>query len=405
MMVISTDEGSPRSSWIRRQDSPLSCDFDHASNEKIRKTMTNSSSLLRIRRVASSSLLAVLLLVLLPNPIKANFHKSEHEEQFPISGIAQAVWRKFVSPPSEEETDNHTSMNDVTPTPQPIKVIGAGLGRTGTSSFVRALEILGFKSYHFQDGMVDTPGHVEMFQKHAKQVVKGGEGVAAEIIRGISSAGFNATADYPTCLLYRELMEAYPDAKVVLTVRGPSSSSGGSEGISWAKSMETVLKVSHVQARRIPWRLLPTMRKLYDIGTWYLPDVQLDPATKLPNRNEMAQAYDKHVQEVIATVPPERLLVFAPTDGWKPLCDFLSPLDTIIETNCNKLLTEGTPYPFVNDKEDVERIELFFWLIATICESLLLIIGLFCQWKVFRLLFGSKTQNGSTTTTKRPKQE
>ena len=324
--------------------------------------------------------LALLLVLFLIAPVEASLDESKW------GGLAQAVFRKFVAPPASSINDDDLAI--ATP-PQPMKVIGAGLGRTGTSSFVRALGLLGLKSYHFQEGMVDTPGHIDLFRQHATSVAKGEAGISDRIIEGISTAGFNATADYPTCLLYRELMETYPDALVVLTVRSSklkSSQSGeGPEGVglSWAKSMETVLKISHVQGKRLPWRLLPTMRKLSPVADWYLPNVPWDPITKLPKRDAMAKAYEAYVQQVINTVPPEKLLVFAPTDGWEPLCHFLSPVDDIVKTNCEKLLDSGTPYPRVNDKEEVKKAEEFFWRVATAFESILGLVGVLCIWWVY----------------------
>lgn len=35
--------------------------------------------------------------------------------------------------------------------------------------------------------------------------------------------GFNAAVDWPTCSFYKELMKAYPDAKVILTTRSAES--------------------------------------------------------------------------------------------------------------------------------------------------------------------------------------
>src|SRR6202043_561366 len=35
--------------------------------------------------------------------------------------------------------------------------------------------------------------------------------------------GYQATVDWPGCTFYAELMEVYPDAKVLLTVRDPDS--------------------------------------------------------------------------------------------------------------------------------------------------------------------------------------
>jgi hypothetical protein len=61
------------------------------------------------------------------------------------------------------------------------------------------------------------------------------------------------------------------------------------------------------------------------------------------DRNEMAAGFERWNQEVIDTVPPERLLVWHPKDGWEPLCEFL---DVDIP---------DTPVPNVNDTENFQK--------------------------------------------------
>ncbi len=90
----------------------------------------------------------------------------------------------------------------------PIQVIGAGLGRTGTLSLKAALEELGFaKCYHM----------VEVFARkddaRTWDAASRGESVDWDRL----FAGYRATVDVPACLFYRELLEKYPGAKVVLT--------------------------------------------------------------------------------------------------------------------------------------------------------------------------------------------
>jgi hypothetical protein len=47
-------------------------------------------------------------------------------------------------------------------------------------------------------------------------------------------AGYDATADVPACLYYRELLQAFPDARVILTVRDPEK---------WWQSMAKLVEV------------------------------------------------------------------------------------------------------------------------------------------------------------------
>ena len=97
----------------------------------------------------------------------------------------------------------------------PIQVIGAGCGRTGTASLKKALEILGFDPcYH----MFENVKHGHSLQWEA--ALNGNPSRAEwDAILG----DFAATVDFPAAVAYKELMAAYPDAKVVLSVRDPQS--------------------------------------------------------------------------------------------------------------------------------------------------------------------------------------
>ena len=78
--------------------------------------------------------------------------------------------------------------------PQGIQVIGAGLGRTGTQSLLKALTILGYKPYHMKEGVLETPGQLERWVKLAQDR---NAAVQDELVRSIVDLGFNATLDYP----------------------------------------------------------------------------------------------------------------------------------------------------------------------------------------------------------------
>lgn len=79
--------------------------------------------------------------------------------------------------------------------PQPIYVIGAGLPRTGTASFVVALQKLGLLSYHMKDGVMETPGHLDMWHD-----LYAGSVSFDDVLNDMAAYGFNATCDVPTSL-------------------------------------------------------------------------------------------------------------------------------------------------------------------------------------------------------------
>ena len=100
-----------------------------------------------------------------------------------------------------------------------MKVIGAGLPRTATTTQMVALEMLGFAPcYHMRNVL----GDLENELPHWEAAIEGNANWE-NVFNGAQS-----TCDWPSARYYAELMEHYPDAKVVLTVRG-------SEG--WVKSM------------------------------------------------------------------------------------------------------------------------------------------------------------------------
>jgi hypothetical protein len=98
-----------------------------------------------------------------------------------------------------------------------MKVIGAGFGRTGTTSLKVALNILGFKCYHMQE-IIKNPTHSQLW-------IEAYEGKLTDydiIFKGgkdLENDPYTATCDWPSTAIWEELIEKYPDAKVILTLR------------------------------------------------------------------------------------------------------------------------------------------------------------------------------------------
>jgi hypothetical protein len=199
-----------------------------------------------------------------------------------------------------------------------IKVIGAGFGRTGTSSLKGALDILGFgPCYHMWD-IMQKPAHIALWQ----QAAHNGQGDWATIFDG-----YQATMDWPSAFFYRELIQQYPTAKVILTLREPES---------WyTSSYETIYQD----------QLHPEMFAEYG---WPLSlDVMVKTIVwegtfqnRFPDRAYAIDVFQRHNAEVQRVVPAEQLLVYEVNQGWEPLCHFLAtPIPT-------------TPFPHTNRSED-----------------------------------------------------
>jgi hypothetical protein len=93
-----------------------------------------------------------------------------------------------------------------------MKLIGAGLPRTATTTQKVALEKLGLATYHMVDLMSDYR-HIGLWER-----ADAGEDVWDELLDGK-----DATVDWPGARFYEPLMERYPDAKVLLSVRDHES--------------------------------------------------------------------------------------------------------------------------------------------------------------------------------------
>ena len=252
------------------------------------------------------------------------------------------------------------------PEPQQMKVIGAGQGRTGTTSLIKALSKIGLESYHMSK-ILETPGHLDLW--HDYYVMKS---VTLDLlIDRITQDGFNATMDAPLNYHYQHLMERYPEALVILSLR-----KDGAEG--WVKSMFDSVFLIHPILRRPPLSWFPRAKSLREFFAAMNRElnVPLNEAN-LPKRQDLVPEYDRWARHVQETVPPEKLLVFYPQDGWKPLCDFLAPLSVEVERNCQKILGSGEPYPHANDKAFIKRLVFGLNLVLDVCQLVPALAGLF----------------------------
>jgi hypothetical protein len=154
--------------------------------------------------------------------------------------------------------------------------------------------------------------------------------------------GFGSTVDWPGGYFYAELAEAYPDAKVLLSVRDPER---------WERSMrQTVHAVRHGESLM---RLMssarahvdPAWKAFLDMIDGLLWQGRGTFAGSHETPEQLIAAMERHHEAVKAAIPPERLLVWEVAQGWEPLCEFL------------ELPVPDQPFPHVNDSEEfVDRI-------------------------------------------------
>jgi hypothetical protein len=218
-----------------------------------------------------------------------------------------------------------------------LRVIGAGMPRTGTASFSRALEILlDGPVYHGGTQITlgpesDVQTWLELFE-HWPAKDEATEQKNLELIKS-QTDGFVAMTDNPCLVLVPELMKLYPDAVVICTQRNIDS---------WEKSMEAVSNAATMGFLRFVLFPLPTMRYFVQFidamrPAWLYRYGETEPPTRV--------SYNRHEEWLKEIVPPERLVFIDVKDGWEPLCKAL-----------DLPVPKDVPFPNINDSKAIDEL-------------------------------------------------
>ena len=203
-----------------------------------------------------------------------------------------------------------------------MKVIGVGVGRTGTLSLKAALERLGYGPCFHGRHVLDHPDRLPLWQAAAA-----GEPVDWTALFD----GYESSVDWPGAAFWRPLVEAFPAAKVILTVRGAQG---------WYDSVgNTIYRMfgdgpaddQVAEARRT----VPGLEEFTAFHRQMIWDGFF--GGRFADRAYAIRVYEEHNAAVRAAIPPDRLLTIAPGAGWAPLCSFLG------------VAVPPEPYPHLND--------------------------------------------------------
>jgi hypothetical protein len=202
-----------------------------------------------------------------------------------------------------------------------LKIVGAGLGRTGTLSLKRALEQLGFgPCYHMED-VLAVPQRMRSWTEASQMAAPDWDAMFE---------GYQACVDWPAATYWRELAAYYPDAKVILSTRDPDR---------WFESVQRTIFSERMREQMPPAMTEMAERTIYPMFHDSIHD-----------RAICIDTYQQHLRSVIDHVPPSRLLLFEVAEGWDPLCRFL-------ERDAPEL-----PFPHAND-------EIELWALADRMKS------------------------------------
>lgn len=191
----------------------------------------------------------------------------------------------------------------------PLKLIGAGVGRTGTLSLRHALEtLLGEPCYHMFE-VREHPEHIPLWHAAAR-----GEAVDWRALL----SPYGAAVDWPAAAFWPEIAAAFPDAVILLSTRD-------AEGW-WRSASGTIFEV--IREVSGPWR--------------EMVDAMLAArfTAAIHDRVSALAAFEAHNRAVRARAPAARLVEWQPGDGWAPLCAALG------------LPVPDLPFPHVNSTEE-----------------------------------------------------
>jgi hypothetical protein len=215
-----------------------------------------------------------------------------------------------------------------------LEVIGVGMGRTGTNSLKLALEELGFGPCYHMKEVMDRSDRLKTWRR----ILDGGPANWDEVYRG-----FRSTVDWPGAYYWQELADAYPKAKIILTVRDPER---------WADSMYKTMFQWPLRRRnrfqRWGYAFLsvvnpPAVAEARMLDRVWNRIFQGRDFTHLGDREFAVNAFLEHNAEVEAYITADRLLVYQVSEGWEPLCEFLG------------VPVPDKPFPRVNDAKEFQK--------------------------------------------------
>jgi hypothetical protein len=187
-----------------------------------------------------------------------------------------------------------------------MKVIGVGFGRTGTLSLKVALERLGAgPCFHMLDLLAGP--HRERELPHWVRVAAGEPVDWSEVF-----AHWGSTVDWPGCTRWKELVDAFPAATVLLNVRDFDAFHRSCTDTLLAAREAGAAGLLPSGGERLPshqmWRVIDQL-------VW-----REDFQDRFEDREWMRGMYADRIAEIVAYVPAERLVVWhLGVDGWEPL--------------------------------------------------------------------------------------
>lgn len=193
-----------------------------------------------------------------------------------------------------------------------LRIVGAGLGRTGTTSLKVALaRLLGGPCHHMSE-LFAHPDQIPLWDAAAHGTMPDWHALFRD---------YRAAVDWPAAAYWPEISAAFPDAVILLSTRDAEA---------WWKSASDTIFQAIPNAPHPGWRdmVLTMMRNRF--------------TDRLDDKDACLAAYDRWYTDARARIPKDRLLEWTAKDGWEPICERLG------------LPIPAEPFPRVNTTEEFQ---------------------------------------------------
>ncbi|KUL83143.1 hypothetical protein ZTR_10997 [Talaromyces verruculosus] len=181
-------------------------------------------------------------------------------------------------------------------------------------------------------------------------------------------SSYQSGADIPFSEFSFELLEIYPNTKVILTNKSPDAL-----WKSWSKAATF--------SQHPPWYLTalnflldPFSRSAESRRRAVMHRLLKNKFGGKPlDEQTVKRVFQEHYDHVRSLVPKESLLEYRIEEGWEPLCEFLG-----------EDVPEGEEFPRGNSSEDFQNAVRLIWKIQTVFNlgrGLLVVGGVWVSWR------------------------
>lgn len=206
-----------------------------------------------------------------------------------------------------------------------IDIIGTGFCRTGTETLQKALNILGYNTYHIKETN-KTLANMWI------DVLDHGCSNVSLISEKMQESNFTSMVGFPGSLCWENYLKKFPSSTLYIHTERENDDI-------W---LESVINTLFKMWEKFPLSIIIPFGSS-KLKSFYLLSQsiwnKITPITPMNDKESLLQAYQSHNKAIRKSIGRRKLLIIDHSLGWKPLCKFL------------KKPIPNVPYPRLNTRE------------------------------------------------------